>query len=477
MCRPLSQGGRRCSAYTATALSRKNILRRIDRNSSNGNTDLVARDAATLAGFDQGRAHYGDIVTTMDMSLPLSVEKVFEQLRAEDYRPLVVGGSVRDALEGSSPKDIDIEVYGATIDQVSSALRRNYRVDEVGKAFGVLKVTLPDGTDLDVSVPRRDNQTGAGHRGFTVETDLTMSAEEAAARRDYTINALGYDSQFKVCVDPYHGREDLEKKQLRHVSEAFAEDPLRVLRGFQFASRFDMDMHPETAQMCQRLAPRASELPVERVRGEFGKFYSKGKHPARGMRVLAQTGWDATIPGLAAVNTENTQKELEQAHQVALEDNLGAEDRTRLMAAVLARKMEESKTRPFVNHTIEGGDLQREALGLSKAKAPESASATSMRVWARELGKNRTSVRQWSRLERATGSSKKAEQLLKKAEALGCADGAQPDLLMGRHILERFPERAPGPWMGQLLSRARTAQEQGVFKDDIAATKWLDAQF
>lgn len=476
MCRPKSQGGRRCSAHTPTALSRKNITRRIERNLKRGNADLVARDTALLDGFDKGREHYGEIVSPMSINLPASVEEVFELLRDKGYRPLVVGGSVRDALEGSTPKDIDVEVYGATIDEVSRTLRRKYRVDEVGKAFGVLKVTLPDGTDLDVSVPRRDNQTGAGHRGFKVETDVSMTAEEAAARRDYTINAMGYDSEFGVCVDPYNGREDLKDKRLRHVSDAFAEDPLRVLRGFQFASRFGMDMDPQTTQLCQELAPRASELAIERVRVEFGKFYEKGKEPSRGMRVLAQTGWDKSVPGLAEVNTEETRKELDTAYKVSLEDGLKGSERTQLMSAIIARKMDERTARSFVNHTIEGGDLQRESFGLSRAKAPEGMSATDVRVWARELSKGRTSVRQWSRLERATGSAKRAERLLKKAQALGCADGPQPDLLMGRHLIERFPERRPGPWMGQLLARARSAQEQGVFKDFMGAQKWLESQ-
>ena len=476
MCRTKTQGGVRC-ATSATVNSRRVVAQRLKRHTIAGKTGLAAQDATVLAGLDAARDLYGPVVTPMTMDLPASVHDVFAALRRARFRPLVVGGSVRDALsDGRAPKDVDIEVYGATIDQTARVLRGvGYRVDEVGKAFGVLKVVLLDGTDLDVSVPRRDNHVGAGHRGFTVETDTNMTAEEAAARRDFTINAMGFDPEHNVCVDPYHGREDLDAGILRATSDAFAEDPLRVLRGFQFAARYNMAPDEETAAICRALATRADELPVERVRGEWEKFYTKGTHHGHALAVLADVGWDTTVPGLAAHNTELVRRQVQYAGQVAGEDNLDDAARIRLLAATVARRMTNPENqRAFITHTIEGGDQQRAALGLARAPYPAiPQDDTSIRAWAHRLGEGRTTVREWARLEKATENPPMAASLLAQAEALGCAEGPQPDLILGRDIIARFADRRPGPWTGTVQRAARQAQVDGEFSTRTEAEMWL----
>lgn len=145
MCRTKTDGGRRC-AMSATMNARRTVAQRLKRHTAAGNHAAAEADARLIASLDAARAHYGNVVTPMTMDLPDSVHKVFDVLRGSGFRPLVVGGSVRDALsDGRPPKDVDIEVYGATIDQTLGCLRRHYRVDEVGKSFGVLKVLLPVG--------------------------------------------------------------------------------------------------------------------------------------------------------------------------------------------------------------------------------------------------------------------------------------------------------------------------------------------
>ena len=109
----------------------------------------------------------------------------------------------------------------------------------VGRAFGVLRVK---GIDCDFSVPRRDSKTGRGHRGFLVESDPNLSMVEAASRRDFTINAVMMDPLTGEVMDPFGGLRDLRGGILRHTSDKFAEDPLRVLRGMQLAARFDLDV-------------------------------------------------------------------------------------------------------------------------------------------------------------------------------------------------------------------------------------------
>jgi tRNA nucleotidyltransferase (CCA-adding enzyme) len=224
---------------------------------------------------------YRCAVAPFHIPLPDAVERLLQVTRAGGGNPLVVGGAVRDAALGAAPKDIDLEVHGIGIDQLAQCYRSSgYQVDEVGRAFGVLKIGGDTIRDLDIAVPRRDNKTGAGHRGFAVVLDEELTVEEAASRRDFTINALLYDPHHKVLLDPFSGAEDLQSRTLRHVSDHFGEDPLRVLRGVQLAGRFGLTLHPETAALCRRLRPAFADLPVERVQTEWAKLWTKGRHPA-----------------------------------------------------------------------------------------------------------------------------------------------------------------------------------------------------
>ena len=477
MCQSVANGGKRCAAHSVTGRALKRLAKQQDKHIRSQNIPAAFEATRALARLKEACRHYGNVVTPMEMDLPDTVHEVFDTMTSAGFRPLVVGGSVRDALtDGRAPKDVDIEIYGATLDETIATLRAGgYRVDEVGKAFGVLKVMLPDGIDLDVSVPRRDNHTGAGHRGFTVETDTTMTAIEAAARRDFTINSLGYDPQFGVCVDPYNGRADLKAGTLRATTAAFAEDPLRVLRGFQFAARYGMDLDDDTAATCHGLVDRAGELPIERVRGEWAKFYTKGHAPGHGLRVLARTGWDTTVPGLADEVTPPTCEQVDRAAQMATADGLNAEDRTQLIAGVIAHRMPDATARAFVQHTVDSSDAQRRAYGLSRAAMPARSTDqdTDVRQFAATLGANHVSVREWSRLATATGRSEQANAVLADAERLGCADAPQPDLIAGRDIITRFTGRKPGPWTGQVQRDARQAQVEGVFTTLEQAQAWL----
>ena len=475
MCQTVAQGGRRC-AGAATRAARRALSRAVDKAAAAGDRAGALAAADRLVRFDQALARYGNTVTPMDLPVPASVTGVFDVIRGAGFRPLVVGGSVRDALtDGRTPKDIDVEVYGASVDEVAMTLRSQYRVDEVGRAFGVLKVTLPDGTDLDVSVPRRDNHVGAGHRGFEVEMDRSMTVAEAAARRDFTVNAMSFDPEYGVCVDPYGGRADLDGKVLRHTGAQFAEDPLRVLRGFQFASRYGMTMDDGTVRLCRSLVGRAGELPIERVRGEWGKFYAKGSHPVNALAVLADTGWDATVPGLVDVNTPRVRAQAERAVQVATGNRVSTEERAALVAATIVRGMPDATARTFLNRTVEGGDAQRAAYGLSRAVNPSGTDDTSVRRWAHTLRAGRTSVRAWARMAEATGEHPNGASLLAAAERLGCADGAQPDLIQGRDVLPRFAGRPPGPWVGEIVAAGREAQKRGEFTDAHGGAAWLTA--
>jgi tRNA nucleotidyltransferase (CCA-adding enzyme) len=211
-------------------------------------------------------------------------EKILRLARAvadAGGRALLVGGCVRDRLMGRGVKDWDVEVYGVEPAVLRALLDRMGRVNVVGEAFTVYKL----GRDLDVSLPRRERKTGRGHRSFFIEGDPSMSIEEAARRRDFTVNAILEDPLAGELIDPFGGRADIERKLLRAVSpETFVEDSLRVLRAAQFAARFEFRIEEGTVELCRSID--LTDLPAERIWGELEKILLAAPRPSVGLRWL-----------------------------------------------------------------------------------------------------------------------------------------------------------------------------------------------
>jgi tRNA nucleotidyltransferase (CCA-adding enzyme) len=211
--------------------------------------------------------------------------RISEVVKEHGGRTMLVGGCVRDELMGVEPKDWDLEVYRIEPEKLKKVLESFGDVNVVGEAFTVYKL----GNDLDISIPRRERKSGKGHRGFVVEGDPNMSFEEACSRRDFTINAILKDPLTAEIVDPFHGRDDIQGKLLRHVSsETFAEDSLRVLRAAQFAARFEFDIAPATVKICKSID--VTDLPKERVWGELEKLLLKAQKPSIGLKWLYELG-------------------------------------------------------------------------------------------------------------------------------------------------------------------------------------------
>ena len=225
-----------------------------------------------------------------------AVREVARLAKESGGRALLVGGCVRDALLGKPAKDFDIEVYGISPDVLQGILARSFRLDLVGASFGVVKL---HGHDIDVAIPRRETKLGLGHKAFSIEYDPSLSVAEAAARRDFTVNAIYRDPLTDEIVDPWNGRADLSARILRHVSDHFREDPLRVLRGMQFVARFGLKPAPETIAICREMTPEG--LPSERLFEEWSKLLTKGVEISAGLEFLREVGWVKYYPELAAL--------------------------------------------------------------------------------------------------------------------------------------------------------------------------------
>lgn len=224
------------------------------------------------------------------------VDTIIDRIESLGAKCLFVGGAVRDSIMGFSQKDLDIEVYNITADKLISVLEQFGQVNQVGVSFGVIKLRT-DENEYDFSLPRTESKSGEGHRGFIVESNPDLSPEEASSRRDFTFNSMAVSSKGEL-LDFFNGLQDIQNKTLRHTSEKFSEDPLRVLRGFQFAGRFGFTIDPKTAELAKNLKSEYKTLAKDRVWGEFEKWATKSVYPSYGLKVLKDTGWVEFYPEL-----------------------------------------------------------------------------------------------------------------------------------------------------------------------------------
>ncbi len=430
-----------------------------------------------------------------------AVLRILKILRDAGGRGLLVGGCVRDALLGRENKDFDIEVYGMTLEQLESSLTGKFDYSTVGMSFGVLKI---HSLEIDITLPRRENKVGAGHRGFVIDSDPNMDFAEAARRRDFTFNAMMYDPLAEELIDPLNGEEDLKKHLLRHCSPHFAEDPLRVLRGMQFAARFGCDVAPETVELCKCLSQE--ELPAERLAGEWEKLLLKGTEISRGLEFLRQCGWIRYYPELEAlVGCAQSPKwhpegDVWRHTLLALDafPPLRCGNRTDDLVLGLAVLCHDFG-KPLVsfvdgdgrivspNHAVAGLDRvqcflnriwqEQEILEMVPplvqchmepfALAKDDASDRAYRRLALKV--KRIDLLQKVAICDMKGTSPRPADLqmlddfLARAKALAVADSQPKPILLGRHLLaEGVP---PGKEMGRLLHEAFEAQLDGKFTD------------
>jgi tRNA nucleotidyltransferase (CCA-adding enzyme) len=455
------------------------------------------------------------------MDIPAELQSVLTAVRRKAH-PRLAGGCVRDWLLGLRPKDFDIEVQGIDFDDLRAILAPFGATDVVGRSFGVIKLRL-DSAEYDFSLPRRESKTGAGHRGFTVTPDPLLNAADAAARRDFTINSITYDPFSGEIFDPHGGREDLQNRILRHTSAAFAEDPLRVLRAFQFAARFNLHLAPETVALCRHMVPTYAELPVERVWGEWEKWASQSVRPSRGLAVLEETGWLAHFPEIAALRGcpqdpdwhpegdvfTHTQHCCDALVKLPDWQESPPARRRDLLLAVLAHDFGKPATTRQSEHQgrLRWRSLGHEAAGgplaasfLRRIGAPHSIIETVRPLVVLHLAHHHgngdftdSHIRRLARkLFPATIDDLCAvmvadslgrpplngpetlvliEKLRTRAHQLSVRQSPPRPLLLGRHLIALGHQ--PGPYFTEILAHAFEAQLDGAFGDESTALIWL----
>ena len=203
---------------------------------------------------------------------------------------------MRDAvfaeLGGPEPQgpDLDYLVTGVPLGELVAKLAKLGRAEVVGASFGVIKFTH-DGMTADVALPRRERAVGPRHQDFEIESAPDIPLEEDLARRDFRMNMMARDVRSGKLIDPFGGRADLAARRLDVLrEEAFEEDPLRILRGAQFAARFELTPTPRTLEGMREAAQRVSSVAPERIADELSKLLTLAAKPSIGFEVLREAG-------------------------------------------------------------------------------------------------------------------------------------------------------------------------------------------
>lgn len=427
--------------------------------------------------------------------------EIAETVRREGGRALVVGGWVRDRMLGRDSKDVDIEVFGVPAPRLREILESLGRVELVGEAFQVFKLG-----DIDVSLPRRESKSGRGHKGFEISGDPSMSIEEAARRRDFTINAISWDPLTEEYLDPFDGRGDLSRRTLRVVDRTtFADDSLRVLRAIQFAARFGLTLDDETREICKRIS--LDDLPAERIWGEFEKLLGAPK-PSVGFALALDLGVvDRLFPELRALvgcpqepewHPEgdvwvHTLQVIDQARTRV--DDLERPKRLTVMLGAVCHDLGKPATTAFsdgrirsIDHeaqgvppatafldrinvnSIDGFDVRKHVLGIVAYhlnpgmwfKAKQKVGDGAFRRLAQKVDLEllaRLAKSDCLGREPGVFNCEAMDWFLERAKSLGVEHRGPQPILLGRHMIELGV--APGPRMGEILKAVFEQQLDG----------------
>lgn len=219
------------------------------------------------------------------------MKQIFEELSRRGCETYLVGGAVRDNFLRLPIKDFDYVVTNIKIDDLVEVLTRfGAKVDLVGKSFGVLKVAYR-GQTLDIALPRTEYSTGAGHKDFAVEYSSDIPIEDDLKRRDFTINSVAFNVMTQKYIDVCSGIDDIKKGKIRVTyADSFKDDPLRMLRAIQFASRLNFRIDSSTLQQIKDNKRLIQTVPAERIQEELNKLLLKSITPSIGIELMRETG-------------------------------------------------------------------------------------------------------------------------------------------------------------------------------------------
>jgi tRNA nucleotidyltransferase (CCA-adding enzyme) len=420
---------------------------------------------------------------------------------------------------GRPCKDVDLEVSGVPADALRHLLGEFGSVNTVGESFTVYKVG-----DVDVALPRRESKTGRGHKAFEITGDPDLSFEEAARRRDFTINAIAWDPLTDDYIDPFNGRGDIHSRVLRAVDpRTFDEDSLRVLRAIQFAARLEFTIDPATRDLCRTIP--LDDLPAERIWAEIEKLLVHAERPSIGFELALDLGViDKLFPEIKAlVGCEqepewhpegdvwvHTLMVIDEARQRI--DDLDRPQQVAVMLGAVCHDLGKPLTTAFVDgrirsidheqagvapataildrlnvHTVDGFDVRREVLGVTAhhlkpgmfRQSPTPVSDGAFRRLAQKVDLEILARVAKSDCLGRTGNfdCSAMDWFLERARHLGVEHAPPAPIVKGRHLLALG--LSPGPRVGAVLRQIYERQLDGsitTLEDGIALARELLGQ-
>jgi tRNA nucleotidyltransferase (CCA-adding enzyme) len=445
--------------------------------------------------------------------------RIAQRVHDAGGRAVIVGGWVRDRIMGRPCKDVDLEVYGVPALALPDILRAFGSVNAVGESFTVYKVA-----DVDVALPRRESKVGRGHKGFEVTGDPDLSFEDAARRRDFTINAIAWDPLTDEYIDPFDGRHDITRRVLRAVDvRTFGEDSLRVLRAIQFAARFEFTLDPVTRDLCRTIP--LDDLPAERIWGEIEKLLIQADRPSIGFELALDLGIiDALFPEMRALVGCEQEPEWHPEGDVWVHtlmvidearkriDDLDRPRQVAVMLGAVCHDLGKPATTAFLDgrirsidheqagvapatalldrlniHTLAGFDVRREVLGITahhlkpgmfrQSRTPVGDGA--FRRLAQKVDLELLArVAKSDCLGRTGGFDCSAmDWFLERARQLGVEHAPPEPIVKGRHLLALGVK--PGPRVGEVLKQIYDKQLDGsivTLDDGLAMAREIVGQ-
>lgn len=448
---------------------------------------------------------------------PDAIMRIASAVRKHGGSAFVVGGSVRDMLLNLPPKDFDIEVYGVNPDDLEAMIRglNPEAINVVGRSFGVMKATFGD-LEIDISIPRRESKVSSGHRGFQIQGDPNLPYIEGARRRDFTINAMMMDPFTGDILDFFGGQDDLARGLLRRVdAKTFSDDPLRVLRAVQFASRFGFRIEDNTFFVCRLMVnSELVSLPASRIGEEWRKMLLRSENPSVGLSLGRDLGiWSILHPDLIALRgiqqDPNWHPEgdawahslmaLDVAAQIVRREELEGDDALVILLAALCHDFGKASTTKasggnLISHGHDAAGVEPTQRFLSQLMVASSIQNRVTRLVAEHMfsashrhGETTDSaVRRLSRrlapatiqelawvmeadvrgrdCEPQEGRLEASQELVQRARTLEVAEGSLQRILMGRHLIEHLA-LVPSPQFGEILKAVEEEQIAGRVTD------------
>lgn len=464
------------------------------------------------------------------IKLNADIHSILQGLNNKGHQCLVMGGAVRDAILGIEPKDIDIEVYGISYEKLMEFLSDYGKVDLVGKKFGVI-IFNPFNSEAkyDFSIPRTENKIGVGHKGFDIKLDSNLTIKDAAVRRDFTMNSIAYDPIENKVYDFFGGVDDIKNKIIRHTSDKFNEDYLRILRAMQFQARFGFSIHLDTIELMKRMLSDNDEfksIAKERLFEEWMKWAEKGVHHNLIFKFMRDTNLIDYYPELKALKETpqdaiyhpegdvevHTELCLKQMDEIVFRENISGSEKTILVMSILLHdiakphttKEEIKKDRLTITsngHEEMGKDVARvflENIGfyeryiepicniisthLAGIHITQITNLTGKYKFVKKLSRKLipANVKQLIYVMEADTNGRGHDEY---REPIGCKDimdianelviveKEYSYLLMGRHLIEAGLK--PSIEFGSILKKSYEAQENGEFNDVDGAKNWL----